>query len=317
MRALVFDTTLQYKNDYPLPEVKGDDALIRVRYAGICNTDLEITRGYMGFKGVLGHEFVGVVERCGNSKLEGRRVVGEINVPCRKCSYCNNQMPNHCHNRSVIGILNRNGVFADYAVLPVENLHEIPDSVSDEEAVFVEPLAAAFEILEQVDILPDDRVCVLGDGKLGLLVAQVLSLTNCSLLVVGNHSEKLSILDEIGIHTKLSSSFRDDQFDIVVDCTGSGSGIKTALQIVKPRGRIILKTTVAKKGGFDPNSIVIKEVTVIGSRCGPFQRAIKAIESRDVDLYPLISREFSIEEGIKAFHYAARKDVLKIILKII
>jgi len=316
MRALIFDKTLQYTTDYPLPEVKENDALIRVTHAGICNTDLEITKGYMGFNGVLGHEFVGVVEECAKKEMEGKRVVGEINVPCGKCYYCSNQMPNHCNNRSVLGILNKNGVFADYTVLPVDNLHEIPDPVSDEEAVFVEPLAAAFEILEQVDILPGDKVCVLGDGKLGLLIAQVLSLTNCSLIVVGNHSEKLSILDEIGIKTKLSFSFSEDEFDIVVDCTGSGSGIKTALQIVKPRGRIILKTTVAKKGNIDLSSIVIKEITIIGSRCGPFEPAIKAIESRSIDLYPMISREFGIEEGVKAFHYATRKDALKVILKI-
>lgn len=317
MRALVFDNTLQYKTDYPVPVITENDALIRVTHAGICNTDLEITRGYMGFQGVLGHEFVGVVEKCGNDDMKGKRVVGEINVPCGKCMYCKNKMTNHCPNRSVLGILNRDGVFADYTSLPLNRLHIVPDSISDEEAVFVEPLAAAFEILEQVSITPDDRVCVLGDGKLGLLIAQVLSLTNCNLTAVGNHSEKLSILDEIGIKTKLQSSFSDNGFDIVVDCTGSSSGIKTALQIVKARGKVILKSTVAKKGLIDTNTIVIKELELIGSRCGPFGRAIDAIESRNIDLYPMISREFSIEESIKAFQYASKKDTLKVILKIV
>jgi threonine dehydrogenase-like Zn-dependent dehydrogenase len=292
------------------------DALIRVTHAGICNTDLEIIKGYMGFQGVLGHEFVGIVEKCSNDDLIGKRVVGEINIPCRTCTYCINKMTNHCPNRSVIGILERDGAFADYISLPLDTLHTLPDSISDEEAVFVEPLAAAFEILEQVTILPADKVCVLGDGKLGLLVAQVLSLTDCKLTAVGHHNEKLSILDELGIKTKMHSAFRDKAFDIVVDCTGSSSGLKTAIEIVKPRGKVILKTTVAKKVYFDTNSIVVKEIELVGSRCGPFGPALKAIESRNIDLYSLISREFSIEEGIQAIQYAMKKDTLKVILKI-
>ena len=268
----------------------------------------------MGFQGVLGHEFVGIVEECSDESIKGKRVVGDINIPCRECEYCRNEMTNHCPRRSVVGILKRDGAFADYISLPMDILHTVPDTVSDEEAVFIEPLAAAFEILEQVPIYPADRVCVLGDGKLGLLIAQVLSLTGCNLTVVGNHNEKLSILDDLGINTKMKSSFRDSAFDVVVDCTGSASGIKTALQIVKPRGKVILKTTVAKKGVIDTNIIVVKEIELIGSRCGPFGPALKAIASRNIDLYPMISREFSIEEGIKAFQYAMKKDTLKVIL---
>ncbi len=316
MRALVFDNSLTYQTDYPVPQISNNDAFIRVTHAGICNTDLEIIKGYMGFHGVLGHEFVGVVEDCSNEKLVGKRVVSEINIPCRKCTYCKSHMTNHCQNRSVIGIQKRDGVFADYISLPMDVLHTVPESVSDEEAVFVEPLAAAFEILEQITILPADKVCVLGDGKLGLLIAQVLSLTDCKLTVVGNHSEKLSILDELGIKTKIQSSFKDSSFDIVVDCTGSPSGIKMALQIVKPRGKVILKTTVAKKTHFDTSSIVVKEIEIIGSRCGPFGPALKAIESRNIDLYPMISREFTIEEGMKAVQYAMKKDTLKVLLRI-
>ena len=310
MRALVFNNSLQYITDYPAPSMNNTDALIRVTHAGICNTDLELIKGYMGFQGVLGHEFVGIVEKCSNDDLIGKRVVGEINIPCRKCIYCINQLTNHCPNRSVIGILKRDGAFADYISLPLDILHTLPDSISDEEAVFVEPLAAAFEILEQVPVSPADKVCVLGDGKLGLLIAQVLSLTGCNLIVVGNHSEKLSILDELGIKAKMHSSFTDKAFDIVVDCTGSPSGMKTAIEIVKPRGKVILKTTVVKKVFFDTNSIVVKEIELIGSRCGPFGPALKAIESRNIDLYSLISREFSIEEGIKAIQYADRKSVV-------
>ncbi len=270
----------------------------------------------MGFHGVLGHEFVGIVEKCDKKKLRGKRVVGEINIGCGICFYCKNQMHNHCPDRSVLGILNKDGVFAEYITLPLRNLHQIPDSVSDEEAVFVEPLAAAFEILQQVNIESSDKVCVLGDGKLGILIAQVLSTTNCNLFAVGNHREKLSILEELGIKTKLSLSLKEEKFDIVVDCTGSRSGIETALNIVKPRGKIIIKTTIAKRDQIDLNHVVINELVLIGSRCGPFPVAIKAIETKSVDLFPLISSSYSLGEGIKAFQYASRRDVLKVILKI-
>ncbi len=316
MRALIFENTLQFKNDYPVPNIKDDDALIRVSYAGICNTDLEITKGYMGFQGILGHEFVGTVEKSSNKEIEGKRVVGDINIACCKCFYCAHQMSVHCPQRSVLGILKRDGVFAEYTTLPLKNIHVIPDSVSDEEAVFIEPLAAAFEILEQVDISPEDKVCIMGDGKLGILIAQVVSLTKCNLTAVGNHKDKLSILDNVGICTRLSSDLSDDQFDIVVDCTGSESGIKTALHIVKPRGRIILKTTVAKQSTVDLNAIVINEISLIGSRCGPFAPAIEALSTKKINLLPLISREFKLEDGLEAFQYAARKEALKVLLKI-
>ena len=268
----------------------------------------------MGFHGVPGHEFVGIVEQCDLKNMIGKRVVGEINLGCGVCSYCTNGMKNHCPGRSVLGILHKDGVFADYITLPVDNLHTIPNSISDDEAVFVEPLAAAFEIIEQVDIAPSDRVCVLGDGKLGLLVGQALSSTDCELLVVGHHSEKLSILDEQGIKTKLSKSFREKGYDVVVDCTGSRSGIETAMNIVRPKGKILLKTTVSKPAPFNVNRIVIDEVSVIGSRCGPFKPAIQAIKSKTVDLYSLISDTVPLNDGIKAFQYASRKGVLKVIL---
>jgi threonine dehydrogenase-like Zn-dependent dehydrogenase len=315
MRALVFNNELQYCTDYPVPQHGKNEALIRVTYAGICNTDIEIIKGYMGFKGVPGHEFVGIVEKSGKKNLIGRRVVGEINLGCGKCFYCRNQMQNHCPGRSVLGILNRDGVFAEYTTLPVKNLHTIPDYISDEEAVFVEPLAAAYEIIDQINISSSDKVCVLGDGKLGLLVAQVLSKTGSNLVAVGNHREKLSILDKMGIKTKAGSNFEERGFDIVVDCTGSRSGIKTALQIVKPRGKIVLKTTIAKRGQIDLNQIVINEISLIGSRCGPFPTAIRAIRSRKIDLFPLISNVFTLEEGIKAFQYASQRNALKVILK--
>ncbi len=316
MRALVFrGGKLRFQTRYPLPHAGYDEALIKITHAGICNTDIEIVKGYMGFRGVPGHEFVGVVERYRKKDMIGKRAVGEINIGCGTCVYCRNRLQNHCLSRSVMGILNKDGVFAEYAVLPVRNLYLLPDSVSDEEAVFVEPLAAAFEINQQVDIMPYNRVCVLGDGKLGLLVGQVMSLTGCNLVVVGKHREKLSIIKKKGIKTKLSSTFKEKGFDAVIDCTGSPAGIAAALKIVKPKGKIIIKTTTAKKRPVDLNRIVVDEITLIGSRCGPFPLAIKAIQTGEVDVYPLISRIFSLEDGIKAFKYAAKRGVLKVILR--
>lgn len=316
MRALVFDNALRYRSDYLIPKPRENEAIVRVTCAGICNTDLEITKGYMGFKGVLGHEFVGVVEDSGKKGLGGKRVVGEINLRCGKCAYCLRGFQNHCSNRSVLGILNRDGAFADYLTLPIQNLHTIPDSVSDEEAVFVEPLAAAFEILEQVNIRPTDRVSVLGDGKLGLLVAQVLSMTGCDLVAAGRHKEKLSILDKRGIKTQLSSEITERGFDYVVECTSSVSGLASAMSLVRPKGTIILKTTAANREAIDLNSLVIDEISLIGSRCGPFVPAIRALEKRSVDVKSLVSRIFPLEEGIEAFRYASQKGVLKVLLKI-
>ncbi len=317
MRALVIDNKkLRYVSDYILTARKKNEALIKILHAGICNTDIEITRGYMKFEGVLGHEFVGVVERCRQKDLIGKRVVGEINITCGHCSFCRKNMHNHCPNRSVLGIFNKDGVFAEYVTLPVRNLHLLPDSITEEEAVFIEPLAAAFEITRQVEIMPYHKVCVLGDGKLGLLAGQVISLRECDLMVVGRHRDKLSILKKRGIKIELCSDFNKRGFDIVVDCTGSPSGFETALNIVRPRGTVIMKTTTASRTTFDMNSIVVNEVTIIGSRCGPFPPAIEAIEKRDIHLQPLITRIFPLEQGVKAFRYAGRKGVLKVIVKV-
>ena len=316
MRALVFKEGLSYRDDYPQPSLNDNEALVRVSCAGICNTDIEITKGYMGFNGILGHEFAGVVEKSTDSGLVGKRVAGEINIGCGTCIYCRSGMNNHCPARSVLGILNKDGAFADYLTLPANNLNILTDSVSDEEAVFVEPLAAAFEILEQVAITSFDKVCVLGDGKLGLLIAQVLSTTGCALITVGKHQEKLSILERMNIRTILAPIPEERRFDIVVDSTGSQSGIETAMRIVKPMGKIILKTTVAGSRPIDLNSIVIDEITVLGSRCGPFQPAIKALEAKIVNVIQLISKVFPIEDGVDAMNYASQKGVIKVILKL-
>ncbi len=316
MRALLFNKSLKYADDYPAPVPAKGEALIRITLAGICNTDLEITKGYMGFQGVPGHEFVGIVEECEKKSLVGKRVVGEININCGICPECRKDLGIHCRSRSVLGILNKDGVFAEYVTLPVSNLHKLPSGVSDEEAVFVEPLAAAFEILEQADINSSHKVCVLGDGKLGILVSQVLSTSGCELLVSGHHREKLSILDEMDIKTTRKDHHLTSRFDIVVDCTGSKTGIETALNIVKPRGTVIIKTTSAKKGYVDLNRVVVNEITLIGSRCGPFPAAIKTISERNVDLSPLVSRKFPLHDGVRAFQYASQKGSLKVLIEI-
>jgi len=316
MRALLFDKELNLSRDYPVPSPGKRESLIRVTHAGICNTDLEILKGYMGFHGIPGHEFVGIVEESSESTLIGKRVVGEINVTCGVCSFCRGHMQNHCKDRSVLGILNKNGAFAEYITLPDRNLHILADSVSDEEAVFVEPLAAAFQILKQVEIRPSSNVCVLGDGKLGILAARVISLKNCTPLLVGNHKEKLALLENNDIRTVLRSDFSENEFDVVIECTGSSEGVKTALDAVRPEGTIIVKTTVAGERAVDLNRLVVNEITMTGSRCGPFPEAIKAIEERRVETADLITGTFALDEFLEAFKLASDRGSLKVIFKI-
>lgn len=291
---------------WPEPAPKPGEALVRVTLAGICNTDLELARGYMGFSGVLGHEFVGVVERVQDSALIGKRVVGEINLACGKCPYCRDGLKNHCPNRSVLGILGKAGAFAEYLTLPVENLHEVPSSVTDEEAVFAEPLAAAFQITRQIGITPSMKVAVLGDGKLGLLIGQALQLAGSHLVVIGHHAQRLETLARRGIRAVLEpeASGWGREFDVVVDATGSSAGLVMAYRLVKPRGTIVLKTTVAKRDSFDLNQLVIDEVTVVGSRCGPFDTALLALAKKEVDVKPLISRVMPLGEGVEAMRLA-------------
>ena len=332
MRALLFQNThLTLDQNYPLPIPVGGEALIRVIMAGICNTDVEIVRGYLGFQGVLGHEFVGIVEdvyeRPGAStprSLIGKRVVGEINAACHRpdCFYCQQGMPTHCPHRTTLGIVNRDGAFADYVMLPVENLHVVPDDVSDEEAVFVEPLAANFEILEQVHLRPTDMVVVLGDGKMGQLAAQVLTLSGCEVVMVGKHEEKLALATKRGVRTYVLDDTQHfalehgRRADMVVECSGSAQGLELALRLVRPRGTLILKSTVADKSLLHLAPIVIDEIRVQGSRCGPFAPALRALSQRLVDVRPLISRQFSLDEGLAAFQYAEQKGVLKVLIQV-
>ena len=321
MKALVFErqpdgeSALRLKRDHPLPVPQPGEARIRLTLAGICNTDLEIIRGYAGFSGVLGHEFVGVVEQAEDPGLVGLRVVGEINAPCGTCESCLGGRPTHCPYRTALGIRHRDGVFGEFFCLPEANLHPVPDGIADREAVFVEPLAAACQILDQFHVRPTDRAVVLGDGKLGLLVAQVLALTGCDLTVVGHHEEKLGILAARGIPTHLGEPELDRGADVVVECTGRAQGFQTARRLVRPRGTLILKSTYHDLVQTDLSSMVVEEVQVIGSRCGPFPAALRLLSRRLVDVAPLIEAEFPLDSGLAAFEQAGQREALKVLLR--
>jgi alcohol dehydrogenase len=318
MRALVFDGGLRLARDHPRPQPGSREALVRVQLAGICNTDLEIMRGYMGFQGVLGHEFVGLVEEAADAGWVGRRVVGEINCACGQCPTCLAGRPTHCPHRTTVGIAGHDGVFAEYVQLPLANLHAVPEGVSDRQAVFVEPLAAALEIPEQLHIRPSERVVVLGDGKLGLLVAQVLALAGCDLLAVGRHLEKLASLERLGIPVRLSSAAADLDAgcaDVVVDCTGRAEGFAGARRLVRPRGRLVLKSTFHGDNQVNLTSLVVDEVTLMGSRCGPFAPALRLLARGLVDVEALIDSEYPLEQGLEAFERAATAGVLKVLVR--
>lgn len=315
MRALVFDGTLRFDPRHREPPVDEGECVIRITQAGICATDLEIVRGYMGFAGVLGHEFVGVVESAPDRKLVGQRVVGEINCACGRCDLCMSGLSPHCRNRTVVGIVNHGGAFADLLRLPASNLHALPDAVDDDQAVFVEPLAAAFQVLKQVSIDSRKWVTVLGDGRLGLLCAQVLRNAGCPVRVIGKHADKLALCERWQIRHRPIDQIvpRHDQ-DIVVDCTGSAAGFEMAMQMVRPRGTIVLKSTVATGKQTNLAPLVIDEVTVIGSRCGPFREAIAALAAKEVDVLSLISKRMKIDQGVEAMDIASRPGVLKVLL---
>ncbi|HEY2587397.1 MAG TPA: alcohol dehydrogenase catalytic domain-containing protein [Tepidisphaeraceae bacterium] len=317
MRALVFDNTLTYQPRRPEPAAAGGDTLIRVRQAGICATDLEITKGYMGFRGVLGHEFVGEVVHSADRKLLGQRVVGEINVVCGRCDLCLSGLSSHCRNRSVLGILNRDGAFAEYVRLPAVNLHVVPASIDDDSATFVEPLAAAYQVLKQVNFDGRKWVTVLGDGRLGLLVAQVLRDADCKVRVIGRHPSKMALCEKWSIRSRPLADIvpRHDQ-DVVVDCTGSAAGFELALEMVRPRGTVVLKTTAAAGKPLNLAPVVIDEINIVGSRCGPFREAIRGLAEKRIDVTSLIHRRMKLEQGVEAMDLAGRPGVLKVILSI-
>jgi threonine dehydrogenase-like Zn-dependent dehydrogenase len=294
-----------------------DEALVRVLLSGICNTDLEIARGYAGFKGTIGHEFVGVVEDSSNAALTGRRVVGEINAGCGKCDLCRAGDSRHCAQRTVLGIVGRDGAHAEFLQLPVENLLPVPQNVADEHAVFTEPLAAACGILERVSISKTDRVAVIGDGKLGLLCAQVVALTGSSLVLIGKHSAKLRIAERRGIETATpkQAAKRKRQFDVVVEASGAATGFSLALDLLRPKGQLVLKSTFHGKTELDAARIVVDEISIVGSRCGRFTPALDLLKKAAIDVDSLISEEYQLSNGVHAMRRAAARGVLKVLLR--
>jgi alcohol dehydrogenase len=311
MDALLYDGTLRFAKDYPAPGLVAGEALIRPHLVGICNTDAEIIRGYMGFRGVLGHEFVGTVVACANEGWLGKRVVGEINAACLHCPICQQGDQSHCPNRTTLGIDRRDGAMAELFSLPLSCLHEVPPTVDDDAAVFVEPLAAALEIVERSHVRPSDRVAVVGDGKLGAMIVQVLRLTGCDLTLVGRHPERWPLFVGQGVRCQ-SPSDTESSFDVVVDCTGQAAGLMTARRLVRPRGRLVLKSTYHGESPLNLSMLVVDEVTLIGSRCGPFAAALRLLERRLIDTQPLISARYPLQDGVAAICAAAGQ--LKVLL---
>lgn len=320
MRSLRFDGKLYLNINEPDPIPQADEALIRLHLAGICHTDLELTRGYMGFNGILGHEFIGeLVADAGEFKAK-QRVVGEINIACTQCDMCRLGIPSQCRQRSTVGIMNYPGVFADLIRLPVRNLHAVPDSVSDEEAVFVEPLAAALQITQQVQIRSTDRVILLGAGKLGLLCAQVLRLTGCDLTVFARQKRPIELLQQwnipyLDLRITPSEKINLHQADVVVDCTGSAEGFARSLDLLRPRGTLVLKSTYADLPQADLTRVVIDEIRIVGSRCGPFESALRLLQRKLVDVTSMIERCYPLDESLTAFQYASRSGILKVLLR--
>jgi len=303
--------------DVPAPEQNGE-ALVRVVRSGICNTDLEIIRGYAGFNGTIGHEFVGVVERADDSPgLAGKRVVGEINVGCGMCELCVVGDPRHCAARTVLGIHGRDGAHAEFLALPARNLIEVPETVADAAAVFAEPLAAAYGIFEQVTVGPETKVAVIGDGKLGLLCAMTMRLRSDLVSLIGKHPEKMAIVEKLGVEVLLlgRETIPTRNFDIVVEASGSETGFATALEVVKPRGKIVLKSTFHESAKWETAGIVVDEISIIGSRCGRLAPAVELLASNKVKVDDLISEEFGLENGVLAVKQAEKPGVLKILLR--
>jgi alcohol dehydrogenase len=317
MAAAVFNGKLTYVEDYPVPQIRPGWAKIRVRLAGICKTDMEILKGYKGFEGVLGHEFVGHVDQCEEASWIGRRVVGEINAACGQCDWCRRDLGRHCPNRSTLGISRLDGCMADYGVLPVANLLAVPDHLSDERAVLVEPLSAACEILEQLRPAGNERAVVLGDGRLGILCAWVLATVLSDVTVVGHHPEKLEILRWRNIRTALKEKNVMPGADIVVEATGSGAGIVAAMALCRPRGTIVMKSTVAVSGDVNLAPIVVNEQTVLGSRCGRFADGLSIMrEFPDMPLDRLFTARYPLARVREAFVRATQSDALKVLLDI-
>ena len=316
MKALYFDGTLTLR-ETERPRRASGEALLAVTLAGICGTDRQILNGYSGFRGIPGHEFVGEVVECDDAGWLGKRVVGEINVTCQSCRWCRRGLRRHCQRRTVMGIINRPGAFAEFVSLPAANLHEVPQEVPDEAAVFIEPLAAACEILEQMPIPAGTRVAVLGDGRLGLLVAQVLRHAQAQVTVIGRHDSKLGLARGWGMSVVHAGKqpIPAKSFTVVVEATGSPQGLDQALRIVEPRGTVVMKSTFHELARFDTAKLVVDEITLLGSRCGNFPIAVDLLRSKHVTVQELVSRTFPLEAGLEAFHYLDQTPCLKVLLK--
>lgn len=314
MKAILFNGSLKLETGLEIPERPGE-SLVQVISAGICNTDLEITKGYAGFNGIPGHEFVGRVVKSEDASLIGQRVVGEINVGCNNCELCSRGDQRHCAERTVLGIKGRDGAFAEFLSLPARNLLLVPNQVSNEAAVFIEPLAAACQILDQVEIKPSTRVALVGDGKLAQLIARALSPVGCELTVFGKHQEKLELAAMAGATCVMGAqTSQDHTFDVAIEASGSATGLETAIRLVRPRGIIVLKTTHHKATRVEMSPVVVNEISIIGSRCGRFQPAIDLLASGLIDVTPLLSGCFPLDEGLLAFERAAAPGTLKVII---
>lgn len=309
------DRTLRLRDDLPSPAPAGE-AVVRVRLAGVCNTDLELLRGYYPFAGVPGHEFVGVVEAApGADDWVGRRVVGEINAWCGDCPTCRAGRPTHCERRTVLGIVGRDGAFAERLRLPVRNLHALPDSMADEVAVFTEPVAAALEIQEQIVVGAGSRALVVGAGKLGQLIARTMALTGCSLTVLARHTRQRALLEQAGI--RWSEALAEPRsFDVAVECTGNPEGLETALASLRPRGSLVLKSTYAGAATLDFSRVVVDEIALVGSRCGPFDKALALLASGQLDPRDLVDARYSLRDALAAFDHAGRPGALKVLVEI-
>ncbi len=318
MLAVHLEQGVVSMRDVPPPPRPVGFARIRMLVAGICNTDIELQRGYYGFSGTPGHEFVGEVVEADDQSLVGKRVAGEINLACGQCEWCREGLGRHCPTRTVLGIVNHPGAFAEYILLPERNLHIVPDTIASEHAVFIEPLAAACEVLDQVTIGNGDRVAVLGDGKLGLLIAQVLAAHGAHVIHYGRHRAKLAIAasSEVeAIEVSPETPLPRAEFQYVVDATGSQEGLRAAVQMVRPRGTVIMKSTVHGEVAIDTAGIIVNEVTLVGSRCGRFEPAISLLEQGQVRVAPLLSAEFDLNQAPQAFVEATKRGVLKVLLR--
>lgn len=316
MRCVTVHQGAVQVGERPEPIAPPGEVIVRPRVAGICATDLEIVKGYSNFTGVLGHEFVGVVASRG-SQLDGRRVVGDINCVCGKCDLCGSGLSSHCRQRTVLGIVGRDGAFADAFALPERNCHEVPEGLPDEEAVFAEPLAAAMQVTRQVKVDTKTNVVVLGTGRLGIFVCQLLARAGCKLLGVGRNRRTLDLLDRRRIRALHVDEFNPHaETDVVVECTGSPDGLALALRAVRPRGTIVLKSTYQERSGVDLSPIVVNEVTILGSRCGSIPEALRALARREIDVAGMVTRTFRLEDAAAAFAAAAAPEHLKVLLKI-